>query len=63
MKIPIEVYEPYTQVEFVLGMMAYVRTARQPEQAFSAIRRVVNGLDPNLPVSDMKTLETQRRSR
>jgi predicted permease len=37
----------------------YVRTARQPEQAFSSIRQVVNGLDPNLPVFQMKTIEAQ----
>ena len=59
-EIPLEVYEPYHQVEFVIGMVAYVRTARQPEQAFSSIRQVVSRLDPNLPVSDMKTLEKQQ---
>jgi predicted permease len=59
-EIPIEVYEPYTQTEFVIGMAAYVRTSRQPEQAFSAIRQVVNQLDSNIPVSNMKTLEAQR---
>jgi putative ABC transport system permease protein len=59
-EIPIEVYQPYHQVPFVLGMMAYVRTARLPEQAFLSIRQVVNGLDSNLPVSDMKTLEKQQ---
>src|SRR5205085_6628095 len=53
--------EPYHQVNFVIGMMAYVRTARLPEQAFSSIRQVVNRLDPNLPVSDMKTLEKQQQ--
>ena len=42
-----------------IGMYAYVRTARQPEQAFSSIRQVVNNLDPNLPVFQMKTLEAQ----
>jgi predicted permease len=57
--IPDEVYQPYTQTDFVLGMAAYVRTARQPEQVFTAIRQVVNNLDPNIPVFDMKTLETQ----
>jgi ABC-type antimicrobial peptide transport system permease subunit len=41
-------------------MFAYVRTARPPEQAFSSIRQVVNGLDPNLPVSEMKTLDKQQ---
>ncbi len=60
-EVPIEVYQPYNQVPFVLGMMGYVRTARQPEQAFSAIRRVVNGLDPTLPVSNMETLEKQQQ--
>jgi len=59
-EIPFEVYEPYTQTDFVIGMTAYVRTARGPEQAFSAVRRIVNGLDSNLPVSNLKTLETQR---
>jgi predicted permease len=58
-EIPIEMYVPYQQAEFVLGMAAYVRTARQPEQVFTAIRQVVNNLDPNIPVFEMKTLETQ----
>jgi predicted permease len=58
-EVPLEVYRPYHQMEFVLGMYAYVRTARQPEQAFSSIRQVVNGLDPNLPVFQMKTIEAQ----
>jgi len=58
-EVPFEVYRPYHQVEFVIGMFAYVRTARQPEQAFSSIRQVVNHLDPNLPVFQMKTIESQ----
>ena len=59
-EIPLEVYQPSHQVNFVIGMMAYVRTARRPEQVFSSIRRVVNQLDPNLPVSFLKTLEKQQ---
>jgi predicted permease len=58
-EIPIEVYQPYQQVDFVLGMYAYVRTARQPEQAFANVRQVVNNFDPNLPVFQMKTIEAQ----
>ncbi len=58
--IPEEVYQPIHQVNFVIGVMAYVRTSRQPEQAFSGIRQVVNNLDSNLPVSLMKTLESQQ---
>ena len=56
---PIEVFVPYQQKKFVLGMSVYVRTARDPEQMFSTIRRIVQGLDPNIPVFDMKTLEKQ----
>jgi predicted permease len=59
-EIPLEVYRPSHQMDFVLGMMAYVRTARLPEQTFSSIRRVVSGLDPNVPISSMKTLEDQQ---
>jgi len=58
-EVPLEVYRPYHQMEFVLGMYAYVRTTRRPEQAFSSIRAVVNNLDPNLPLFQMKTVETQ----
>ena len=59
-EIPVEVYRPSHQMPFVLNMMAYVRTARQPEQTFLRIRQVVNQLDSNLPVSNMKTLEKQQ---
>ncbi len=58
-EIPIEVYQPYHQMEFVLGMYAYVRTARQPQQTFASIRQIVNNFDPNLPVFQMKTIEAQ----
>ncbi len=58
-EIPEEIYMPYQQMSFVLGMAVYVRTARDPEQTFSAVRRTVNGLDANLPVFEMKTLEKQ----
>ena len=59
-EIPQEVYQPYHQVEFVVGMMAYVRTSQPPEQTFSAIRRVTNNLDPNIPVSNLETLQKQQ---
>jgi len=44
---------------FVLGMYAYVRTVRQPEQAFTSVRQLVKNLDPNLPISQMKTIDSQ----
>ncbi len=58
-EIPLEVFRPYRQMNFVVGMSAYVRTARDPDQMFSAIRGTVRGIDPDLPVSGMKTLEKQ----
>jgi predicted permease len=58
-EVPMEVYRPYHQVEFVLGMYTYVRTARKPEQAFTMIRQTVNSLDPNLPLFQMKTIDSQ----
>jgi len=57
--MPLELIRPYHQMEFVLGMSGYVRTARDPEQIFGAIRRAVAEIDSTLPVSDMKTLEKQ----
>ena len=59
-EVPFEVYEPYMQTNFVIGMTAYVRTSRQPEQAFASLRQLVNHLDANLPISAMKTLEKQQ---
>jgi predicted permease len=58
-EIPFEMYQPFAQMDFVLGTSAYVRTARAPEQMFSAIRGVVKQLDPDLPVSQLKTVDQQ----
>ena len=58
-EIPIEMFRPYHQMNFTLGMNVYVRTARDPEQMFSTIRRISNQIDPTLPVIDMKTLYKQ----
>ena len=58
-EIPVEVYRPYQQLEFAVGIVAYVRTARNPEQIFLSIQKRVHGLDANLPVFEMITLERQ----
>jgi predicted permease len=58
-EVPIEMIRPYEQLEFTLGMWVYIRTAREPQQMFSAARRAVQQVDPTLPVLDMKTLERQ----
>jgi len=58
-EMPFEVFVPYPQTEFVNGMSAYIRTTRAPEQVFTVVRQVVNGLDSNLPLYRIKTLEKQ----
>jgi predicted permease len=58
-EIPAEMFRPYRQLDFATGITVYVRTAREPEEVFSGIRKRVHDLDANLPVFDMVTLEKQ----
>jgi predicted permease len=58
-EMPIEVYRPYRQMEFVLGMNAYLQTDRDPNQYFEVVRRKAQELDANVPVAGMRTLEKQ----
>ncbi len=58
-EIPIELYRPYQQVEFVTGMAAYVRTHGDPERLFSVLRRTVHEVDASVPVFGMRTLTQQ----
>src|SRR5207253_2756016 len=41
------------------GMVVYVRTDRDPDGAFGAVRAAVREIDPNLPLVGLKTLERQ----
>jgi predicted permease len=58
-EMPIEVFRPYRQMDFVTGMNAYVRTDGNPDELFPTLRRKVQELDANVPVTDMRTLEKQ----
>ncbi len=58
-EVPEEVFRPYQQMPFTLGMQCYVRTQQNPEQMMASLYRVVHEMDPNLPVAGMKTLEKQ----
>jgi predicted permease len=58
-EIPYEVYVPYRQMPFVLGMTAYLRTEADPDNMFSLLRRTVREVDSNVPVYRMRTLEQQ----
>jgi len=58
-EIPTEVYRPYRQLDFATGIVAYVRTAHNPEDIYTSIAKRVHDLDANLPIYDMITLEKQ----
>jgi predicted permease len=54
-------FTPYRQMESLGFGYFYVRTQLDPEQLLTAVPGVVKALDPNLPVDDLKTMETQIR--
>src|SRR6185369_9983067 len=56
---PTQVYRPFRQLEFVIGMNAYVRAAGDPASLYPALRQIVREVDPNVPVFGMRTLEQQ----
>src|SRR5579872_6199012 len=58
-EIPIQMFEPYMADKYVGGMTVYVRTTMEPSQFFSAVRAKVRGMDPNLPLWAMRTLDEQ----
>jgi predicted permease len=59
-QVPPLYFRPYRQI--TVGSLAfYVRTAGDPAQMTSAINAVVRRLDPNLPLTQLKTLDQQVR--
>jgi predicted permease len=57
--IPIELYLPYTQVDFATEMTAYVRTTQPSSAAFASLRGLVHNLDSNLPMYNVRTMVDQ----
>jgi predicted permease len=57
-EIPRQVFVCATQTP-VSGMVVYVRTEREPDSAFRSIRAAVREIEPNLPITNLKTLERQ----
>ena len=51
--------QPYRQNEGLGSIYFYVRSSLDAESTVSAIRPVVTGLDPNLPVEELRTMEQQ----
>jgi len=60
-QIPPQYFVPYRQNDAIGSMSFYVRAQVPAEQTLASIRYVVAGLDPNLPVEELKTMEQQVR--
>jgi predicted permease len=58
-EVPYELYVPYTQQPFVVGMTVYVRAAADPAGLLPVLRKVVTELDPGVPLYQMRTLDQQ----
>jgi predicted permease len=54
-------FRPYRQSEGVGAITFYLRTGVDPAPVLRAVPRVLGGIDPNLPVEDLKTLDQQAR--
>jgi len=54
-----QVFVPFSQSGFPVGVAFYVRTSMDSKSMFTALRRKVRELDGGMPVYDMKTLERQ----
>lgn len=59
--VPAMYFTPYRQDDSIGDMTFYVRTAGDPEQVLRAVPTVIERLDPNLPVEELKTLAIQVR--
>ena len=57
--VPAQYYLPYRQQERLGSAYFYVRTALPPEQLLATIPPLMKKLDPNLPISELKTMDMQ----
>jgi predicted permease len=54
-----QIFFPALEHDAISELTAYVRTTRDPKEMTSAVRRVVQKLDPTLPVFNVRTFEEQ----
>ena len=57
-EVPRQVFLCFEQTP-IAALVMYVRTERAPDQAFRQVRALVREMEPNLPVTNMKTLDQQ----
>ena len=60
-EVPPQFFTPYRQDPGIGFITFYVRTAVEPETVMPTVRRIVAGLDPNLPVENLRTLAQQAK--
>ena len=58
-KTPREFYVAFAQDENPSSLVVYARTTGDPKTVFTSLRREVNGLDPALPITGLRTMEDQ----
>jgi len=56
-EVPIQMFIPFLASDFVGDMTVYVRAGLPAEQVVTSARERVQGLDPNLPLYNVRTLE------
>ena len=59
--VPPQYFLPYRQQERLGFGYFYIRTSTPPEPMLSTVTAIMRKLDPGLPLSDVKTMETQIR--
>ena len=59
--VPALFFSPYKQADRVSSMTFYVKTATDPAQFVGQVSKILQGIDPNLPVEDLRTLTDQAR--
>jgi predicted permease len=57
--VPALFFQPYKQTERIRSITFYLRTAGDPAQLVGQVPRVMQELDPDLPVEELRTLEEQ----
>jgi hypothetical protein len=55
------VFLSHAQREVLGGMTFYARTAGEPDALMGRVNALVSGVDPDLPVSELKTMRAQVR--
>lgn len=59
--VPPLFFTPYKQAQRIQSMTFYVKTAADPSQLVGQVPRLMQAIDPNLPVDDRRTLSQQVR--